>query len=186
MPEDKKFKEVERRVKNYVSEGIIKTKGSGEHVDFFLTNAGNSLKSAKALLDHTRKGDFNGSLWVINASYYSMFYTARALLENSGIKLKSNLSIHALTFDALVYFFYLNGKLEKKFFESFAEAQEEAAELLGKEKADQLIEEYLWEKSKRGMFTYETGNFAMQSKAQTSFERAKKFNEEIRAIVVGI
>jgi len=31
---------------------------------------------------------FNGLLWVVNASYYSMFYMARALLENEGIKIK--------------------------------------------------------------------------------------------------
>jgi uncharacterized protein (UPF0332 family) len=175
-----------------LKEGIVKTKGSPEHKAFFLKNAENSLRSAKVLLDlstnkdyqkYTSNEGFDGSLWIINASYYSMFYTVRALLENAGINLKSDLSIHTLAFDTLVYFFYLTGKLEKKLFEVFAEAQEEATELLGKEKADSLIQEYLWEKKKRATFTYETGEFAMQNKAKTSFERAKKFNEQIRAIM---
>ena len=183
MLNHEKLKEAENRVKNYIREGVIKTNSSKEHTIFFLTNAENSLRSAEALLDHTAKEEFNGSLWTINSSYYSMFYTVRALLESEGIKLTSGLSIHSITFDAFVNFFYINGKLQKKFFEAFAEAREESAELLGKEKADSLVLEYFWEKNKRGTFTYETGQFAMQSKAKTSFERAKKFNAQIKSII---
>ena len=36
---------------------------------------------------------------------------------------------------------------------------------------------------KRGRFTYETGEIAMKSKAETSLIRAKKFNEEARKIL---
>jgi len=71
-----------------------------------------------------------------------MFYIARALLENEGIKIKSDLSVHAIAFDAMINFFYLNGKLQKRLIEDFADAKEEASELLGKQKADQLIEDY--------------------------------------------
>lgn len=192
MLDDKKLKEVQSRVKNYVSDGIIKTRGNKEFVDFFVNNSRDSLNSANALFDlSTDKGmqektgyhNFDGFLWVINASYYSMFYMARALLEKGGIKLKSDLSIHAITFDALVYFFYLTGKLQKKFIEDFAEAKEDAAELLGKQKADELIEEYFFEKGKRATFTYETGAIVIQSKAKTSLERAKRLNIEIRKMI---
>lgn len=192
MLDDKKLKEVQSRVKNYISDGIIKTKGKKEFVDFFFNNARNSLNSANALFDlstdknmqeKTGYNDFDGLLWVINASYYSMFYMARALLENEGIKIRSDLSIHARTFDAVVYFFYLTGKLQKKFVEDFVEAKEEAAELLGKQKADKLIEEYFFEKGKRSTFTYETGTTVIQSKAQTSLERARRFNNEIRKMI---
>jgi len=86
--------------------------------------------------------NFDGFLWVVNAYYYSMFYIARALLENEGIKIKSDLSVHAIAFDAMINFFYLNGKLQKRLIEDFADAKEEASELLGKQKADQLIEDY--------------------------------------------
>lgn len=183
MLEEKKLQEAQNRVKGYVAEGIIETKGKAEDVDFFLNNAENSLQTAKSVLAHTRNGDYDGSLWVINAGYYSMFYTVRALLESAGIKLKADLSVHALTFDALVNFFYLNGKLEKRLFEVFAEAHEEATELLGKQKADGLVQEYFWERKKRGIFTYETTEVAMQSQAETSYNRALKFNAEIRAII---
>lgn len=122
-------------------------------------------------------------MWVINASYYSMFYIARALLEKEGIKFKSDQSIHALTFDALIYYFYLTGKLQKKLFEYYLEAKEEATELLGKQKADELIEGYFYEKRKRASFTYEVGELALQNKAKTSLIRATRFNKEIRRII---
>lgn len=192
MLDEKKLKEVESRVKNYLREGIIKTKQKKEFTDFFLTNAEKSLNSANALFDISTDKDmqektgyinFDGFLWVVNASYYSMFYMARALLESEGIKISSDLSIHAVTFDAIITFFYLNGKLQKRLIEDFAEAKEDAAELLGKQKADQLVEDYFWEKGKRATFTYNTKEIVIKSKAKTSIERAKRFNEEIRKII---
>lgn len=126
---------------------------------------------------------FNGFLWVVNASYYSLFYMARALLENTGIKIKTDLSIHAVTFDVLVYYFYLTGKLQKELLNDFIEAKEDAAQLLGKQKADEIIEDYFFEKSKRATFTYEMGEILVQSKAKTSLERAQKFRRELKQII---
>ena len=190
--DEKKLKEIENRVKQFTAGGIIKSKQPKKYVDFFLTNANDSLRTARCIYDMSTNKDYQeytgyeglkGFLWVINASYYSMFYVVRALLENEGIKLKSDLSIHSLTFDALIYYFYLTGKLQKRLFEQYIEAQEEANEFLGKQKADELVEEYFWEKGKRGKFTYETEEFAIQSKAKTSLDRATKFNTEIKMII---
>ena len=190
--DEKKLKEIGNRVKTFISEGIIKSKQPKKYVDFFLTNATDSLKTARCIYDLSTNKDYQqytgyeglkGFLWVINASYYSMFYMARALLENEGIKLRADLSIHTLTFDALIHYFYLTGKLQKRLFEQYIEAQEEATELLGKQKADKLMEEYFFEKRKRGNLTYETEEFAIQSKAKTSLDRATKFNTEIRMIM---
>ena len=192
MIDEKKLKESESRVKNYLREGIIKTKQEKEFTDFFLINAEKSLNSANALFDLSNDKDmqektgyinFDGFLWVVNASYYSMFYMARALLESEGIKIKSDLSIHSITFDAIINFFYLNGKLQKRLIEDFAEAKEDASELLGKQKADQLVEDYFWEKNKRAIFTYNTKEIVIRTKAKTSIERAKRFNEELRKIL---
>jgi uncharacterized protein (UPF0332 family) len=190
--EEKQINEVRGRVTHYLRDGTIQTKGKSEHVSFFLTNAKNSLNSANVLFDVSTKKDlqagmghpgFDGYLWVINASYYSMFYTVRALLENEGIKLRSDMSIHLVAFDAMVHFFYVTGKLQKRLVEYFAESREEAAELLGHEKAEELIHDYFSEKRKRGIFTYEMGQFAIESKARTSLERAGKFYEEIERII---
>lgn len=192
MLDKKRIDKIKRRVTNFIKEGVIKKEKEKKFVNFFLNNAKNSLNSAKLLFEVSTKNElkdttgfpnFNGFLWVINSSYYSMFYMVRALLENEGIKIKTDLSIHAVVFDALVYYFYLTGKLQKKLIEDFAEAKEETSEILGKEKAKELIEDYFYEKKKRGLFTYEMGAIAMQNKAQTSLERAKKFNEEIRRII---
>jgi hypothetical protein len=192
MIDEKKLKEAENRVKQFISEGTIKSKGKPEHVDFFIKNADDSVDSAKALFDlstNPQKQEslgftsFNGLLWVVNASYYSMFYMARALLENFGIKIKADLSIHAVTFDAVIYYFYLTGKLQKEFLEDFIEAKEDAAELLGKQKADELIEGYFFEKKKRGTFTYDMGTVLVQSKAKTSLERAQRFRRELKKII---
>ncbi len=190
--DDKKIKEIKNRVKNYITDGIIKTKQKKEHTKFFLINSEDSLNSARALFDLSTNKDYQeytgniglkGFLWVINSSYYSMFYTVRALLESEGIKIKTDQSIHALTFDTLIYYFYLTGKLQKRLFEYYVEAQEEAAELLGQQKTEELLEEYFFEKGKRATFTYNTGEFAMKNKAKTSLERATKFNREIKKIL---
>lgn len=192
MLEDKKLREAERRVKQYIVEGMIKTKEKPELVGFFLKNAHDSIDSAHALFELSTNPEkqrmlgftrFNGLLWVVNASYYCMFYSARALLENEGIKIKTNLSIHVVTFDALVYYFYVTGRLQKGLVDDFIEAKENASELLGKQKADELIEEYFFEKKKRATFTYEMGEVLVKSKAKTSLERAQKFMREIRKIL---
>lgn len=192
MLDEKKLKEIESRVKKYLDEEKIKTKQEKEFVEFFLSNAKKSLNCANALYDLSTKkemqeetgyANFDGFLWVVNASYYSMFYMARALLENEGIKLKSEQSIHALTFDAMINFFYLNGKLQKKLIEDFAESLEEASEILGKQKADLLMEDYFFEKGKRAIFTYKTEEIVIKAKAKTSLERARRFIEEINNIL---
>ncbi len=192
MLDENKLKEAEKRVKQYQSEGIVKMKEKPEYVGFFFKNADDSIDSAKALFDISTNAEkqkilgftsFNGLLWVVNASYYSMFYMARALLANEGIKIKTELSIHAVTFDTVVSCFYLTGKLQKELLNDFIEAKEDAAELMGKQKADELIEEYFFEKKKRGTFTYNMGEILVKSKAKTSLERALKFRRELKRII---
>lgn len=145
MPENKKIEEAKKNaIKNINTGAIVKTNDS-KYVDFFIKNAKDSLDSAKVLFDISVNEkikntlgmpNFNGFLWVINSSYYSMFYMARALLESISIKIKSEESVHFLVFNALVYYFYSTGKLEKHFIEDFDNAQEESSEILGKEKVN--------------------------------------------------
>lgn len=191
MIEEKRLKEAEGRMKRYVADRVVLTGQPVEDVDFFMKNADDSLQSARCLYDVSAKHDYpgydglSGWLWVINASYYSMFYMARALLEHAGIKLRAELSIHAITFDALVSFYYLTGKLQKQLFAYYAAAKEDAAELLGQQRAGEMIQDYFYERRKRASFTYETGEHAMHSKAKTSLQRATAFNREIRRIIRG-
>lgn len=192
MLDEKRLAEIQRRVGRYLKEGAIVKETKGKFVPFFLNNSKNSLESAKLLFEASVNeklkkelglSGYNGFLWVINASYYSMFYMARALLESEGIKIKAEFSIHAMTFDALVHFFYANGKLGRRLVEDLANAGEEASAILGMEKARELMDDYLQEKIKRAKFTYELGEVALEAKAMTSLGRAKRFNEEIRKLL---
>ena len=194
MLDDKKIEEIKSRAKQFIIEGTIKKGISNkDEIEFFIGNSQKSLSTAQLLYDVStnikmqetyNQKDFDGFLWVINTSYYSMFYITRAILEKDGIKLKGDLSIHMLTFDALAHYFYFTGKLQKQLMEAYAEAEKEASELLGKEKAHTLVEDYFNEKEKRGRFTYHMGEKALQSKAKTSLDRAKNFFEEIRTLIV--
>jgi uncharacterized protein (UPF0332 family) len=192
MFDKKKLKEIESRVRNYLVDGVIQTKKQAEFTDFFLTHSMNFLNSAKAeyLLSTNEKEsqrlgflEYDGFIVVVNSSYYSMFHMARALLENEGIKIKTERSVHAVTFDALVYFFYLTKKLEKKLIEFFAMVKEESSELVGQQRATEMIQDFLYEKRKRATFTYKMGNELVEAKAKTSLDRATKFHAELKELL---
>lgn len=192
MLDEKNIGEIKRNSERMIREGSIIKENEGRFADFFVNNSGDSFDSAKLLLEVSRNKElknslgfpeFNGYLWAINASYYSMFYMARALLEKNGIKIKKDESVHSIVFNAFVYYFFITGRIEKKLIEEFNDAGEEASLLLGKEKAKMIVEDYFNEKEKRGRFTYEMGEIAMQNKAETSLERARKFNEELRKMI---
>ncbi len=190
MLDEKTIAGLKKKAESCIKEGMIDKTKESRFVGFFLENSKNSLETAKLLMNVSSSADskqklgmpesYSGFLWVINASYYSMFYMARALLESDGIKIKSEASVHSATLAAFIYYFFLTGKLEKKLVEDLADAEEEAFSLLGKGRASGLIEDYMREKKKRGIFTYELGAVAMQNKAETSLSRAKQFCEEIR------
>ena len=143
------------------------------------------------LQDATGFPNLKGFLWVINSSYYSMFYMASALLASSGIKIKSEIGIHKLTFDAFVYYFYLTNKIAKEYVEQFLEAFEDSEELLGRkeaikraeEKAKELITSFDSEREKRRIFTYELERTKIETKAKTSLERANHFYREIIKLI---
>jgi uncharacterized protein (UPF0332 family) len=193
MLENKEIIEAKANAIKSINNGeIIKTKDI-QYVEFFIENSNNSLHSATALfkLSSDKQSrmslgfeNFNGHLWVINASYYSMFYMVRALLEKIGVKIVSDNSIHFNVFNALVYYFYSNGKLDRKFIEDFENAGMESAQILGKEKARKVIEDYSSEKEKRVQFTYKMGQNAMMNKAEISLNRARLFNEELRKLIL--
>jgi uncharacterized protein (UPF0332 family) len=192
MIDKKHINELKSRIEKLNKRGDIFREKNVKFTSFFLKNSNDAFDTAKLLYEVSINNslnkslgfsNFNGFLWVINASYYSMFYMARALLETEGIRIKTDFSIHAVVFDALIYYFYLTGKIQKKIIEEFEEAGQEASEILGQEKTKQLMEDYFNEREKRVRFTYELGEIAMKNKAFTSLERAKKFNEELRKII---
>ena len=192
MSDELKIAEIRKNVEMLIKDGEILKQKEPKFVQFFMKNSYDSLESAKLLFkvstdrkiaENLNQPDFNGLLWVINSSYYSMFYAARALLESIGVNIKAKHSIHAVTFSSLVYYFYTTGKLQKSFVEDFRNAETESAEILGREKAESLLKNYSYEMGKRSSFTYELGNVVIKSKAETSLERAKLFNVEVKRIL---
>lgn len=192
MLDSKKVTESKKRVEQALERGELAKEKSGRFVSFFQENSQRSFEAAQLLYNVSTQEEmkksvgfpvFNGFLWVINASYYSMFYMARALLEKSGVKIKTDYSVHLLTFDSLVTYFYATGKIEKQMLEEFHEANVEVEDALGREKARALMEDYLSEREKRSRFTYEMGEIALQNKAKTSLDRAKSFNEALRKML---
>lgn len=136
------------------------------------------------------KEQFNPTLWIINPSYYSIFFNAQLLLAYDGKKLPENTeNTHKTVFLALLYYFVikgsgLEGKKNMKWediqssrlstaLKMFQEAQEEVEELL--QKAKSTIEDFNAELEKRRTFTYQMNSHAKESIALTSYRRAISF-----------
>jgi uncharacterized protein (UPF0332 family) len=201
MIEKERLEQATRNLKTYISDGLLKTgdKDAAKFVDFFMSNAEASLRTASVLqeisdqetLKQTLKvgSDFESYLWVIVSSYYSMFYAATAILAKQGVRATGQI-VHKVTADALIHFFASNEKLAK-LLEQYEEAQTVGLELVGREelmkrmqkKADELIISYEGERKKRSKFQYDIGVQAKRGYAQTSLERARLFVFEIRKLI---
>lgn len=201
MIEKVRIDEARRNVKIYVEDGLLKTgdKDAGRFVEFFITNAESSLRTASILQEISDenslketlkvKEDFESYLWVIVSSYYSMLYAATSILAKQGIRATGQI-VHKVTADALIHFFASNEKLAK-LLEQYEEAQIVGLELVGREelmkkmqkKADELIISYEGERKKRSKFQYDIGIQAKKGYAQTSLQRARDFVFEIRKLL---
>lgn len=200
----KTVEEIRRLVPRLVNEGIITRREEHRKLaGFYRGLAEDSLQSAQLLHKVSTEPDLQsavgfphlkGFLWVINASYYSMFYMASAALAHSGLKIRSTIGIHTLTFNAFTYYFYLTNKIAKRYIEEFFEALEDSGELLGKEevvrkaeeKAKELVLHLESERKKRRIFTYELEKTRIEARAKTSLERANHFYKEMLKLITPI
>ena len=196
MITEKEILESRQIIKRLIEEGTI-IKADESFVIFFLKKAESSLETAKGLLKLSENQDlketlrlspnYEGYLWVINSSYYAMFYAATALLAKYGYKIRNEQGIHSLTYHALVYYFLDNDqKLTKHILEQYHAAEKEAEELLqlAEQKAKDNIEQVKFELTKRREFTYEMGKIAEKNKAETSIKRAESFLTLVKELVV--
>jgi hypothetical protein len=94
---------------------------------------------------------------------------------------KSEQGIHALTYNALIYYFLDNDKkIEKHIIENYNEIERSASEILARDR----IETIKYEMEKRKVFTYNMGINAEKSKAETSLKRAKEFLTLIKELTL--
>lgn len=198
---DKIMKEANTVITNLIKEGSILTKLSEQEkqrfINFYRKQANLSLIAADMLYNisttkesknfHKLDDSYECFLWVINPSYYTMFYSVHALLAYKGVRILSEQSIHKITGHALVYFCIKNNFIAKALYEQFIESQAEAASLLNledfKKKTKELSVKYFYELKKRSKFTYETEEDVKQKYAYTSLQRAKEFLNNIEQVI---
>ncbi len=197
---DQRLKEAEIIILDLIRERKVtrlSEKEKTQFTNFYLKQANLSLIAADLLFNistqrgskdfHKLNPDYECFLWVINSSYYTLFYAVQALLAFKGVRILSVMGIHKIIAHAFVYYCIKNDFVAKKLYEQFLESQLEAAELLNfdefKEKARNLASNYFYEAEKRAKFTYETEEGVKQKHAQTSLNRAKEFLSEIEVII---
>jgi len=179
MLNKKRIDMAESNVKNYMQEGLLKeVRVKEEQVKkILLGDCKESLKVAEILFNNNYS-----SLWTIVCSYYSMYYISRAVLYELGYNTGENRT-HKVVSDALIV--HVRNKLKESLLEDYEELREEALEISGN-KADELLENFDFERVKRSRFQYSTTEIVMRAKANTSLERAKRFVFEMEKLMDGV
>ncbi|HLC19326.1 MAG TPA: hypothetical protein VJK72_00265 [Candidatus Nanoarchaeia archaeon] len=166
---------ITKKFKKLVAEGKIR-KPKINKEEFFKRKADISLRLSKELVQNPDYHD-----WSINASYYSMFYNAVCLLAHMKIDLDDiSDSVHILTYQALVYFFYIKERrIEAEYLEEFRTNMEESdkrLKTLAKQKSDEIISSFRNARTDRGKYTYELGEAAELKSVETAIRRADAFD----------
>jgi uncharacterized protein (UPF0332 family) len=110
---------------------------------------------------------------VISHSYYCIFYSAKAILIQNGIKTDAP-EVHKKTLEAFEQFLVKTGKLDVELLNIYKKMVVKAEELLGI---------FFLEKSKRGEFTYRKLPQANLEPARESLDNALLFFKNINKIL---
>ncbi|MEA2036543.1 MAG: HEPN domain-containing protein [Nanoarchaeota archaeon] len=110
---------------------------------------------------------------VISHSYYSIFYSAKAILLTKDIKTSSP-EVHKKNFDKFKETFVDTGILDVNLLTIYKKMIV---------KADQLLQIFKDEKWKRGHFTYETIPQANKDPADESLDHARTFFNNIKKVI---
>lgn len=120
MLDDKRVKEAESNVRQYLEDGLLKKQRNETAKEMYIENADLSIQTAQKLLSLESK-EYRPSLWIIATSYYSMYYIANSVLLHLGYKVGDKVS-HKVTADALLVF--VRNKLKKQLLEEYEDAKE--------------------------------------------------------------
>lgn len=152
-------------------------------VNLYMLRAENELDLAEVVFsisgDNAIKKNFrlneNDTFYsaAISHAYYSIFYSAKAILLSEGIKTESP-EVHRKTLEAFEKHMVRTGKLDVELLKIYKKMIVRAEELLGI---------FFSEKKKRGEFTYQTIAQANIPFAEESLRNAKKFVANIREII---
>src|SRR3989344_1014002 len=170
--DEKRIKLAEKNFGNYLSDGKIKKIDRSNELIYntYLRNARESLNVANQLFQNK-----TSSLWVVVASYYSMFYIACAYLYKLGYKAGDEM-VHKVVNESLI----VQGrhKIKNHILENYNEEKEKASMIV-----DNYLDNYERERSKRARFQYQTTEEIKENKAKTSISRAKEFLTLIEGIL---
>ena len=175
MVDKKEIELITKKFKRLISEGKINNPKVHKEA-FFKRKADVSLLLSKELIKNPNYLD-----WSINAAYYSMFYNAVCLLAHIKVDLEDiSDSVHMLTYQALVYFFYIKERrIEAEYLEEFRANMEESdkrLKTLAQMKSDEIISSFRNARIDRGKYTYELGRTAELKSAKTAIRRADTFD----------
>lgn len=185
MLDDKSIEQSSKIIKDLISEEKI-VKPNPKTCEFFARQSQKTLIVAEKLLELQDNESIDTNLWIINTSYYAMFFAATSLLAYYGKKLDVGQGIHKATYHALIHYFVKeDNKLKKQLAEEYAKAINDAEQTLQlcEQKIKELVTNFDYELTKRKTFTYEIEEDASKNKAITSLERAKNFVTEINRII---
>ena len=152
-------------------------------VRIYINRALNELSQAKLLFtisnNNEKKQEFlieeemTFYSGVISHAYYSIFYSATAILLTKGIK-ATGPEVHKKTYDAFKENFVDSGLIDSELLMIYKSM------IL---RADELLQIFKDEKWKRGHYTYKTIPQANKEPAEESINNASKFIKNIRAII---
>jgi uncharacterized protein (UPF0332 family) len=156
----------------YLQEGLLKKEKVNPNILKRLeNNAVESLVAAKEVFDNKIS-----LLWTVVTSYYAMFYIASAFIYTKGYRAQHKI-VHKVVYDALVVL--SKNELEKNLLEEYAEEKDKALSI-----AEQLLDSFEYERAKRASFQYEMTSELKESRAKTSLERAQRFVEVFRVLLM--
>ena len=178
MFDEKRIKEAESNVRQYLQDGLLKKQTNNTAKIMYLENSDISLQTAQKLLSLESK-DYKPYLWVIVTAYYSMYYIANAVLLNLGYKIGDKIS-HKVTSDSIIVF--IRNKLKKQLLEEYEDTKEDALAIIS-QRTDSLLMNLDYEREKRSKFQYQMDEQAKLNKALTSLERAKEFVFELKKLL---
>lgn len=133
----------------------------------FRVSSNNTLKKELELLESDTF--YSG---VISHAYYAIFYATKAVLLKEKTRTKSP-NVHKATLDSFAYYFVINGKLDSELLRIYKSA------II---KADSLLGLFLFEKDKRGEFTYQKLPDANKEPADESIKNAITFLTHVRKL----
>lgn len=152
-------------------------------VKIYLDRSLNELSQAKLLFaisnDNEKKQEFQIEeemtfySGAISHAYYSIFYSAKAILLTKGIKTTAP-EVHKKTYEAFKEKFVDSGIIDSELLMIYEKMIV---------KADELLQIFKDEKWKRGHYTYKTIPQANKGPAEESINNASKFIRNIKMII---